>query len=58
MAQRQGPVRASDTEVRGFLNPRPIAVAVAVAFGRRSFRLTVFGHHVRRYGIKPDPVKA
>jgi hypothetical protein len=51
-------VHAGDAEVAGYLNPRPISAWIRVAFGGMSYRLEVRGFHVRRFGIRPDPVKA
>lgn len=51
-------VHAGDAEVIGYLNPRPIATGIKVSLGQMSYRLEVRGFHVRRFGIRPDPVKA
>lgn len=51
---RLGPYKASDLEVVGHLFPRPIAVGVAAAFGRRLYHVTLQGFHVREHGVKPD----
>lgn len=53
-----GPVRADDVEVVGYLYPRPLAILVRAVFGQGSFRYSVYGYQQRRFGIRPDPVKA
>lgn len=52
------PIRADDQLVAGYLNPRPIPAWIRVAFGGMSYRLEVRVFHARRFGIRPDPVKA
>jgi hypothetical protein len=42
-----------DSDVFGFLNERPIAVAVRIAFRGQPQRIMVQRFHVKR-GVKPD----
>jgi hypothetical protein len=49
------PIHAGDMDVIGYLNPRPIAVGVAWAFGSHARRIEVLGYHRRLHGINPDP---
>jgi len=44
-------------EVAGFLNQRPLAVAVRALFGIPPQRIVVQRYHVERYGVTPDAVR-
>lgn len=49
--------KARQDDVMGFLNERPLAIAVHSIFGGRSVRFAVLRYHAER-DVKPDPVKA
>jgi hypothetical protein len=47
-------VKVGDVDVVGYLNQRPIAIAVAWAFGSHGRRIEVRGYHRRVHGVNPD----
>lgn len=46
--------KARPNDVMGFLNMRPIAVAVRSLFGRPAERFLVNRYHAETYGVAPD----
>ena len=56
-AAKAFPIRADDMKVIGYLCQRPIAVAVAAAFGGGAFRYEVRGYHLGLHGVIPDPTE-